>query len=83
MATAAEGDYQPAYPLEHPGDAKLRDFIKNFYRVSDTAGSVDEWLEFFADDATLVMGLDKAVGKPGEKRSSGLEHESLVSTWVY
>ncbi|KAL1871407.1 hypothetical protein Daus18300_004774 [Diaporthe australafricana] len=56
-------NYSPAYPSNVQVDAGVKDFITKFYGVSDTAGKNQEWLEFFHDDATLVMGLQEASGK--------------------
>lgn len=59
-------NYSPAYPTDVQVDAGVKDFITKFYGVSDTPGKNLEWLEFFHDDATLVMALQEATGKTGE-----------------
>lgn len=59
-------NYHPAYPTNVQVDAGVKDFITKFYEVSDTPGKNQEWLEFFHDDATLVMALQEATGKTGE-----------------
>lgn len=59
-------NYSPAYPTNVQVDAGVKDFITKFYGVSDTPGKNQEWLDFFHDDATLVMALQEATGKTGE-----------------
>jgi len=65
----ASGDsshYHPLYPSNYPLDPSVKDFITSFFATSDVPGLTDEWLGFFREDATLVMGKDKAMGKEGE-----------------
>lgn len=47
---------------------QLEKFISNFYRVSDDPDKDNEWVDFFAEDATVVMGSEKetATGRDGE-----------------
>lgn len=59
-------NYSPAYPTDVQVDAGVKEFITKFYGVSDTPGKNQEWLDFFRDDATLVMALQEASGKTGE-----------------
>lgn len=59
-------NYSPAYPANVQVDAGIKEFIPKFYGVSDTPGKNQEWLDFFRDDATLVMALQEASGKTGE-----------------
>lgn len=63
-----ETGYEPAYPAHNAvtDDATVRRFVTDFFRVSDDPGLNDEWVGFFADDATLIMGGDVARGKEGE-----------------
>jgi len=58
--------YHPLYPSNYPLDPSVKDFITSFFATSDVPGLTDEWLGFFREDATLVMGKDKAMGKEGE-----------------
>lgn len=58
-------NYNPAYPNNVQVDAGVKEFITKFYGVSDTPGKNQEWLDFFHDDATLVMALQEATGKTG------------------
>lgn len=55
--------YNPAYPTSVHGDAGIKEFITTFYGVSDTPGKNQEWLDFYQDDATLVMAKAEATGK--------------------
>ncbi|ROV89526.1 hypothetical protein VSDG_08554 [Cytospora chrysosperma] len=55
--------YNPAYPTNVHGDAGIKEFITTFYGVSDTPGKNQEWLDFYLDDATLVMAKAEATGK--------------------
>lgn len=60
----AEG-YNPVYPVDVTVDAGVKEFVTKFYGVSDTPGKDAEWVDFFRNDATLVMAKDKATGKTG------------------
>lgn len=64
-------NYSPAYPADVQVDAGVKEFITKFYGVSDTPGKNQEWLDFFRDDATLVMALQEASGKTGEFSGPG------------
>ena len=55
--------YEPMYPTDSPADATVKRFVTRFFGISDTPGLTDEWVEFFRDDATLVMGNDAATGR--------------------
>ncbi|KAK0722940.1 hypothetical protein B0T26DRAFT_600723, partial [Lasiosphaeria miniovina] len=54
--------YAPAYPRAPAVDPALRDFVARFFVTSDTPGLTDEWMAFFSDDATVVMGSETATG---------------------
>lgn len=56
-------NYNPAYPANV--DAGIKDFTTAFYTISDTPGKNVEWVDFFRDDATLVMEKKEATGKTG------------------
>ncbi|KAK0711084.1 hypothetical protein B0H67DRAFT_273624 [Lasiosphaeris hirsuta] len=60
-------NYRPAYPVNHPLDSSIKNFIARFFAISDTPGPAltEHWVDFFRDDATLVMGNDEATGKEG------------------
>lgn len=58
-------NYKPAYPTGASVDAGIQEFITAFYGVSDTPGKNQEWVDFFRDDATLVMEKKAATGKTG------------------
>lgn len=59
--------YNPTYPTNVPVDAGIKEFISTFYAVSDTPGKNLEWLDFYRDDATLVMAKAEATGKTGKE----------------
>jgi hypothetical protein len=61
-----ESGYEPWYPANIPVDSSVKRFITHFFEVSDDADRNDEWLGFFQDDATVMMGNDVAKGKEGE-----------------
>ncbi|ROV98358.1 hypothetical protein VMCG_07117 [Cytospora schulzeri] len=59
-------NYNPAYPSNvsvDAGNAGIKEFITTFYGVSDTPGKNQEWVDFYLDDATLVMAKAEATGK--------------------
>lgn len=72
-------NYSPAYPNNVQVDPGVKDFITKFYGVSDTPGKNQEWLDFFHDDATLVMALQEASGKTGESWRMSLSSRRTAS----
>ena len=63
-----EPNYSPVYPN---GDieASIKDFISNFYQVSDDPAKNDDWVRFFAEDATVIMGKKAGRGRDGSSFS--------------
>lgn len=61
-----DSGYEPAYPNNIPTDSSVKRFISEFFEVSDTPGSIDEWVSYFRNDATVIMGNDVAKGKEGQ-----------------
>jgi hypothetical protein len=60
-----ESGYEPFYPSNVRLDGSVKRFISHFFEVSDTPDTVDEWVDLFHDDATVIMGKDVAKGKDG------------------
>lgn len=58
-------NYSPIFPTGVPVDNGIKEFITSFYGVSDTPGKNQEWVDFFRDDAMLVMEKKEAKGKTG------------------
>lgn len=65
LVTLMPHSYSSLYPSEIEVDDGIKDFFENFYRISDTPDSHDRYVDSFKDDATLVMGSKKAVGRGG------------------
>jgi hypothetical protein len=61
-----ESGYEPLYPANMAVDSSVKRFITHFFEVSDDEDRNDEWLSFFQDDATVMMGNDVAKGKKGK-----------------
>ena len=61
-----ESGYEPLYPSNVPVDSSVKEFITHFFEVSDDPDGNDEWVDFFLEDATLIMGNDTAKGRLGE-----------------
>ncbi|KAI0435087.1 hypothetical protein F5Y09DRAFT_293642 [Xylaria sp. FL1042] len=63
MITTTTMDYTPIYPTDGVAvDERVKRFISAFYAVSDDPGKNDEWVDYFAPDASLVMGDKMARG---------------------
>lgn len=65
-------NYSPTFPTGVPVDNGLKEFIANFYGVSDTRGKNKEWVDFFRDDAILVMEKKVATGTTGDIHPSNM-----------
>jgi hypothetical protein len=61
--------YTPDYPRGNGFEEKYREFISNFYRISDTSGSHEEYSQQFKEDASLTMGNKSVKGRPGERKT--------------
>jgi len=65
-----ESKYTPEFPDGF--DTSVRDFIASFYRLSDNPAANDQWVRLFDDEATLVMGPNRAQGKAGPSIPRGV-----------
>ena len=61
-----ESGYEPSYPNNMATDSTVKSFITRFFEVSDDPGRNDEWVGFFDEKATVIMGNDVAEGKEGQ-----------------
>ncbi|KAF4984455.1 hypothetical protein FZEAL_356 [Fusarium zealandicum] len=63
MADNIPDRYFPQYAEQDAWDDKdLRDFVTNFYRLSDKAEDNQNWVDSFTQDARVQIGADKAQG---------------------
>ena len=56
--------YSPQYPDTFT-DAALRQWIIDYYSTVDTDGAVESIADFLTEDASFVLGLQGATGRPG------------------
>ncbi|KAK4157971.1 hypothetical protein C8A00DRAFT_11233 [Chaetomidium leptoderma] len=70
-APGGDSGYEPCYPSNIPMDSSVKRFITHFFEVSDDPDRNDEWLGFFRDDATVMMGNDVAKGKEEIRKLRG------------
>ncbi|KAI0180984.1 hypothetical protein GGR52DRAFT_13921 [Hypoxylon sp. FL1284] len=54
--------YVPTFPSDRAVDEKMRDYMANFYAISDDRSKNEEWVDHFLPDAVLVMGDKSAKG---------------------
>lgn len=57
--------YEVAYPTNITVDPSVKDFITRFYQVSDDPERNEEWVDFFAEDASVRIGNNAAEGREG------------------
>ncbi|KAI1490625.1 hypothetical protein F5X96DRAFT_669498 [Biscogniauxia mediterranea] len=62
MASSSSDCYRPVFPTNIPVSDRVKDFIASFYAASDDPSRNEEWVEYFAADAVLVMGDKTAKG---------------------
>ncbi|KAI1808612.1 hypothetical protein F4811DRAFT_178150 [Daldinia bambusicola] len=55
-------EYEPKFPMSHPVDERVKDFISRFYAISDDASKDEQWVDCFSFRAHVVMGEKSAVG---------------------
>ena len=57
------------YSIQTASDASVQphilEFIKDFYRISDTFGETEKYVDQFTPNATFVVASKKASGHPG------------------
>jgi hypothetical protein len=62
-----------AYASEYPPailfDASYKAFFESFYATSDTPEAHESYVDYFTQDATLVMASKTAVGRDGLLRT--------------
>ena len=58
--------YQSSYPSEVSVEPEIVQFFQNFYKVSDTPDVIDEYVDLFTENATLVLASKKASGHQGK-----------------
>ncbi|KAK0623554.1 hypothetical protein B0T14DRAFT_564897 [Immersiella caudata] len=56
-------NYEAIYPSHTSTDSTVREFITDFFKISDAPDLTDEWVGFFRNDATLVMGNNSSKGR--------------------
>ncbi|KAI0844969.1 hypothetical protein F5Y00DRAFT_247567 [Daldinia vernicosa] len=59
---AASDDYTPLFPIDRPVDGKVKNFISQFYAISDDRSRDEDWVNSFLPDATVIIGDKMAVG---------------------
>jgi len=57
--------YQPWYPISAEIDQTVKQFITNFYQTPDSEDRNNDWVNFFHDDAVVVIGKQMANGNDG------------------
>lgn len=65
MSAAAASAYASQYPPSVAFDAAYSNFFERFYATSDTPDAHETYVNFFTEDATLIMASSKAVGRQG------------------
>ncbi|EOA90222.1 hypothetical protein ACJQWK_07526 [Exserohilum turcicum] len=63
MSAAAASAYASQYPPSVAFDAAYSNFFERFYATSDTPDAHETYVNFFTEDATLIMASSKAVGR--------------------
>jgi len=57
-----------SYSFEKPAlevNGEIVQFLEDFYRISDTPGDHDNYVDQFADDATFIVAGKKNQGREG------------------
>ncbi|PFH59453.1 hypothetical protein XA68_12308 [Ophiocordyceps unilateralis] len=64
MSTTTEDGYAATYPEQDSAvTAEMKTMLTNFYRTSDRAEANEEWIDYFTQDARVIMDGEEAVGK--------------------
>ena len=64
-----DSNYIPVYPDGEIHES-IKAFISRFYQVSDDPDQNETWVQFFENDATLVMGLKMGKGQDGSSTTT-------------
>ncbi|KFH44092.1 hypothetical protein ACRE_051360 [Hapsidospora chrysogenum ATCC 11550] len=57
--------YKSDYPAGVSVDPEIVAFFEEFYRISDTPGAHDEYVDLFTQDATFKLASKQATGHEG------------------
>lgn len=57
--------YKSQYPSGVEVDPAVIEFFEKFYRVSDTPGAHDEYVDMFTKDATFILASKTSQGREG------------------
>lgn len=57
--------YTSSFPEGIEVDPGIKSFFEAFYQISDTEAKHQEYVDQFTDDATVIVGSRKAVGRDG------------------
>ena len=77
--TMAASQYTSSYPDNVPFDTKYRDFISEFYRISDTPDAHEKYSQQFTPDAHLVMASKEVDGTEGSQFKIPIIEDELTS----
>ncbi len=58
--------YASEYPSNTAIDEGIKSFFENFYSTSDKPDALDEYVDSFTEDATIVLASKTAVGREGK-----------------
>lgn len=57
--------YKSEYPAGVQIDDGIKHYFEEFYRTSDTPDVHEKYVDLFTNDATLIVGSKKGVGREG------------------
>ncbi|KAK1763941.1 hypothetical protein QBC33DRAFT_548381 [Phialemonium atrogriseum] len=55
--------YKSQYPFGVEVESSIVEFFERFYRVSDTPGAHDEYVDMFTNDATFILASKSSRGR--------------------
>lgn len=58
--------YSSEYPPNISVESGIKPFYEAFYQTSDSPEANEKYLDFFTEDATVVLASKKAVGREGD-----------------
>lgn len=67
--------YQSEYPSGVSVDPEIVQFFEDFYRISDTPGAHDQYVDLFTSDATFKLASKQAIGQEGAYNTPSMMRE--------
>jgi hypothetical protein len=68
LSVTMSSKYCAGYPTDVSYNPAMKTFLEEFYTITDTPDVHETYVDFFIEDATLILGSTTAKGRAGAFR---------------